>query len=230
MIAALRAWRRGWQHLNHRGYLYIWANVLWVLLSLPLITAPAAWAGLNRLSYALHRSPGATLDEFWMGFRENLKRGAVLALVNIVVVVVNATNLVTYRGASGGLTDLIKGVWLVTLVVWFGTQFFVWALFYQMEQPSLVGAFRNTAAFILLNPVFTLVSWVLVVVVVAISVLLFPAVMLLTGSALAAIATTLVIDRIQAAGYSGGIPPEVEGAGEDGYPSLDAEVESGCPP
>lgn len=208
MVAALRAWRRGFSHLNHRGYLYIWANLWWALLTVPIITAPAAWAGLTRLSYVAFRSPAVTLDDFWQGVRENLGRGAALAVLNIVVVVVNLTNILAYRDTPGLGASLLRGIWILVLVLWFGAQFYLWPLYYSLERPSLAAAFRNAAVMMLRNPVFTLVSWVGIVLVLIVSIALVPAVVLLTGSALAVVANSLVMDRLRAAGYTGDLPPE----------------------
>ncbi|HEX2622417.1 MAG TPA: hypothetical protein VHL11_19795, partial [Phototrophicaceae bacterium] len=89
------------RHLNHRGYIYIWANLAAIVCSLPLVTAPAAWAGLVRLSTESYLSPTADLHDFWQGFRENLRRSLILSLLNLVIIGINGSNLVTYRDQSG---------------------------------------------------------------------------------------------------------------------------------
>jgi uncharacterized membrane protein YesL len=209
VIEGLRAGWRGLQHLQHRGYQYIWANVLWVALSLPILTAPAAWAGLIRFSYYAHRQPNVSLDEFWQGFRENLKRSVLIGILNVVVVVVNVANLYAYQNVSGAGIAALRVVWLVALFGWFAIQLYVWPLLYAMEQPNLKGAYRNAAVMILLNPLFTLGIWFACAVVALLSVAFPVAWILLTGSALAAIANSAVQDRLRAAGYdkSGTIDP-----------------------
>ena len=216
MRAAAIAWWRAVRHLNHRGYVYIWANVLWVALSLPLITAPAAWAGLARLSYLSSRQPGVTLDEFWQGFRENLKRGAALAIINVLVIVVNVVNLLGFRNAGGLAFDGLRVFWLLVVIIWFGIQLYVWPLFYAMERPSLPGAFKNAALMVILNPLFTLTAWFIAAVVIVVSTLLPAAWILLTGALLAAAANGLVADRLQAAGFSADVLPDYEP--EEGLP------------
>lgn len=212
MRAALSAWRRAARHLNHRGYLYIWANVLWLLLSLPVVTAPAAWAGLCRLTYAAWRTPAPNLDEFWAGFRENLGRGVAIGLLTLVIVLVNAGNLLAYR-ERGVALNVLRLVWIFALAFWFGLQFYAWPLMQHLERPSLVGAYRNALVMMALNPMFTLVCWLLAALVVVFSLALPAAWLLLTGSALAVAATSAVADRVAAAGFDAGLPAPLEEGG-----------------
>jgi hypothetical protein len=97
-------------------------------------------------------TPTADFGDFWTGFRENLGRGAVMSLLNVVIIVINVTNLEAYRFQAGAGIDLLRVIWLLTLVIWFGTQFYMWPLFYRMEQPTLRGAMRNAVVMIVLNP------------------------------------------------------------------------------
>lgn len=200
MAAGLRAYWRGLRHVNHRGYIYIWANVMWAALSLPIVTAPAAWAGLVRMSQSAYMTPTADIRDFWAGFRENLKRGAVMSLLNVAVIVVNVTNLQAYHAQAGAGFDALRAIWLLALVIWFGIQFYMWPIFYRMEQPTLVGSLRNAAVMMLLNPGFTIVVWIGVILIVILSTILFPAWGLLTGGTLAAIANSAVLDRLEATG------------------------------
>ena len=201
MLAGLLAGWRGMRHLEQRGYIYIWGNLWWFVLSLPIVTAPAAWAGLMHLSYVAHRSPGVNMDAFWEGFRANLRRGLVLGVLNVVVVGVNVVNLWGASGQSGLGYDALRAVWLLVLALWFTLQLYLWPVFYTMEQPTLWGALRNAGVMILLNPLFTLGLWLGVLLVLAFSTIFFIAWALLTAGALAAVANTAVLDRLMAAGY-----------------------------
>ncbi|MBC7814677.1 MAG: DUF624 domain-containing protein [Burkholderiales bacterium] len=201
MFAGLRAWWRGLRHLQPRGYTYIWANVLWFLLSLPVVTAPAAWAGLVRLSRAAYLQPQASLDDFWAGFRENLGRGAVLAAANIVIFGLTWANLSAYRAGSGTPFDVARIVWTLALLLWVTVQLYLWPIFYAMETPSMRGALRNAIVMLVLNPLFSLGLMLGVGVIVVFSVIFFAAWPLLTGGALASVATAAVFDRLEAAGF-----------------------------
>jgi uncharacterized membrane protein YesL len=199
----MAAFRMGWRtlrHLNHRGYIYIWANILWLLLSLPLVTAPAAWAGLVKMSRKAQTGPTADLNDFWEGFRENLKRGLVVFILNVVIIGLNVFNLLSYSNQPGGFALGLRAVWFMTLFFWVMLQFYLWPLFYEMSEPNLRGAARNAALMIAFNPGFTLVLAGFISLVVVVSSVFPPLWILLTGGILAALASGAVLDRLVAVG------------------------------
>ncbi|MCC7209946.1 MAG: DUF624 domain-containing protein [Anaerolineae bacterium] len=201
MITGLRAVWRGVRHLNHRGYIYIWANVLWLVCSLPLVTAPAAWAGLVHMSHLAHEGPTANIRDFWDGFRANLRRGLLLALLNALVIVVNISNLIAYQHMSGVEFVALRVFWVTALLLWFAFQLYLWPLYYHMETPTLRGAARNALVMMTLNPLFTLGLWLGILLIAAVSTFLAASWFLLTGSLIAAISVTAVRDRLIAGGY-----------------------------
>jgi len=203
-------------HLNHRGYIYVWANIFWFLLTIPVITAPAAWAGLVNLSRQSYLNRTATLDDFWAGFRMNLWRGMLMAVINIVVIGLNLFNIGTYSNATDFTSMMLRSIWWLTLVVWIAVQFYMWPLFYELKTPTLWGALRNAFVMALLNPLFTIVLMIVVALLVAVSTFLFPAWVVLTGSALAALSTGAVLDRLIKAGLRDPFPqPELESSEDD---------------
>lgn len=201
MLTGLRAAWRGLGHLNRRGYIYVWANVLWAVMTLPVITAPAAWAGLVRLSYVAHRQPSVGLDDFWAGFRQNLGRSLPISLANILIVGISISNLVSYASETGAGMVALRSVWILSLTLWLVVQYFAWCFFYAMRQPTFVGALRNAAVMLLHNPMFCGGVLLGAVVVAALSTALPAAWFLITGGALAAIANSAVQDRLRAAGF-----------------------------
>ncbi len=216
MLAALSLCRRTVSHLNHRGYIYVWANVFWFLLTIPIITAPAAWAGLVNLSRQSYLNRTVTLDDFWAGFRMNVWRGMVMVVLNIVVIGLNLFNLGSYANATDFTTLTLRSMWWLTLVIWLVVQFYMWPLFYELKKPTLWGALRNAFVMAMLNPLFTIVLMVVVALLVAVSTFLFPVWAVLTGSALAALSTDAVLDRLIKAGLREPFArPELESSEDD---------------
>jgi uncharacterized membrane protein YesL len=196
VVAGLQTLRRAWEHLNHRGYIYVWGNLLVVLCSIPVVTAPAAWAGLVKMSYNAHFSSTSDINDFWSGFKENLGRGLVMTALNLLIIVVNVTNLIAYQTQNDFGTSLMRIVWVGTLFVWFTVQFYMWPIFYHMQTPTLLGAMRNALVMLYLNPLFTLTIWLGICAVIALSVVLIPAWVLLTVSTLGCFATSAALDRM----------------------------------
>jgi uncharacterized membrane protein YesL len=196
VIAGLQTLKRAWQHLNHRGYIYVWGNLLAVVCSIPIVTAPAAWAGLVKMSYNAHFSPTSDINDFWSGFKENLGRSLVMTALNLLIIVVNLTNLYAYQMQNDLGTNLMRVVWVGALFIWFTVQFYMWPIFYHMQTPTLLGAMRNALVMLYLNPFFTLIVWLGVVVVVGLSIVLIPAWVLITISTLVCFATGAALDRM----------------------------------
>ncbi|MDX1992028.1 MAG: hypothetical protein SF029_06550 [bacterium] len=202
MLNALKAWWRGLRHIEHLGYLYVWANVFAVVVSLFVVTAPAAWAGLNKMSYRAYRSRLVTVNDFWEGLRENLGRGLVLFVLNVVIIGVNVTNLLSYGDQGGIAFLLLRALWILALLLWFTLQLYLWPIFYAMEDPTLWGAFRNAGIMLLQNPGFTVGVWLGLLPVLIFSTILAPLWLLLTLSIIASIANSAVLDRLRAAGFT----------------------------
>jgi uncharacterized membrane protein YesL len=200
MIAAVRAVGRGLRHLNQAGYTYIWCNVVWALLTLLIVTAPAAWAGMIRLSWTAQRTPTAGWADFWEGFKENFLRGVLIAFVNVVFFFITFTNLTSYALDDGIGYTLLRTVWILSGLMVIAVQLYMWPIYYALEKPSIRGALRNAGVMILLNPLFTMVVLIAVALIATFSTLLPLAWLLLSGGAFAAVTTAAVIDRLRVAG------------------------------
>lgn len=198
---ALRVWWKTLRSVQFNGYLVVWACLCAALLSVPIITLPAAWAGLIRMTRTALISPHANLHDFWAGFREHLGRGAVLALMNAVIVGINVVNFLSYSGQTSALSFVLRGIWIVVLLAWFSIQLYFFPLWYEMEHPTFIGTLRNAAVMVLVNPVFTLLLWIGIAPLVALSTYFAALWLLLTPGILAALATTAVLNRLQAAGF-----------------------------
>jgi uncharacterized membrane protein YesL len=206
MLTGLLALWRGIRHVNQRGYIYVWGNLLCVALSLPLVTMPAAWAALVKMSHEAYHNPSANLETMWSAFRQYWKQGLVLFALNALVIGVNLTNLLAYANRPEPLYALLRAAWLLILFVWLSVQLLLWPFFFEMERPTLAGAMRNALVMIARSPLLIFSLWLGLAPVVVLSTL-FPAVwLLLTLSVLASAANSAVFDRLRAEGFKQPLP------------------------
>ncbi len=213
MFQGLAAGWRGLRHMLTQSHVYIWASVLWFLLTLPIITAPLAWAGICRMSYMALRQPSPRLDDFWDGFKAHWKGGLALGILGLLLVIVNLVNLMGYSRSINLQTSILRIIWIMTLASWFGIQLYAFPLLNAMEKPTLYGAYRNAVVMIFLNPLFSLGVGVIALLVIIASVIIPVAIVLISGAALASIGNAAVQDRLVAAGIQKGITrPEPEAA------------------
>ncbi len=199
MIQALRVVWRGIVQFERYGWLYVLANLLAIALSLPIVTIPAAYAGLSRLTYTAQTTHTTEMSEFWAGFRAALWRGLVMGIVNLIIFGILAANFWTYRQQSSFLFVVLRAIWLIILMGWLMVQIYLWPILEAMEPATLRGGLRNAVLMVSFNPIFSLTLLAVVLVIVVISTLLAVPWLLMTGSLVACIATAAVRDRLAVA-------------------------------
>ena len=179
------------------GWLFVITNLLAAVLSIPIVTLPAAYAALSHLSHAAQTGTTATYSDFWEGFKLYLWRGIVLGIVNIAILGILYVNFSSYGSQTSLLFRALRVVWITILVLWLGIQLYVWPILEEMEQPTLRGALRNAAVMVLLNPFFTLILLAVIGVVGLISTIVVAPWLLLTASLIACIGNAAVLNRLQ---------------------------------
>lgn len=196
MFAALVAIWRGLNDVRIKGYSYIWSNIAFVVCSLPLVTMPAAWSALCRVSHEAQTSPSnADLDLFWQTFKANIWRGMGWGLAHGLFALVNFSNLIAYADASG-MVAALRLVWLAAGVVWLAVALYTWPFYYEMATPTLWGATRNALVMVLQNPFFTLIILMVVGFMVWLSTVLVALWLVLTFSVITAISTAAVLGEL----------------------------------
>jgi uncharacterized membrane protein YesL len=129
-----------WRRLG----LLLAANVLWIALSLPIFTWPAATAGLfylisrvvkEELDFEPH---SARANDFWEGVRQYGWRGTLLALIDLLALLMIGVALRFYsQSVTEWLRWLVGPIGLIGLA-WAGAQLYLYPLLIQRpERPIL---------------------------------------------------------------------------------------------
>ena len=198
MLQGLSALVNGLNNLRHQGYAYIWANALFIVLSLPIITLPAAFSALMRVGYTAHTQPHESdIGLMWETFRANLWQALPWGLAHLVFAVINFANLLAYGGEPGLTIAFLRFVWVGAGIMWIGVLLYTWPIYYAMENPTLLGATRNAFMMVVQNPFFTITIVAGIILLIILSTILVAAWMLLTFGAIAAIANAAVQNRLE---------------------------------
>ncbi len=158
MIEGETAWEMARDSLKE-AYLAIFElitiNLLWVALSLPIVTAPAAAAGLYYANNQLAHEKPTTWHTFFEGFRMYWQVGLRWFLVNIVVLPVLGYNIWFY-GLSGQvsppLATWMAGLFLVLTILWLVLGMYIFPLLLEQERPLIGKALRNSIVMVLRQP------------------------------------------------------------------------------
>ncbi len=196
MSQALRVLWKGIVQFERYSWLYVSANIVSILLSIPIITAPAAYAGLSYLSHTAQTTATATFSDFWTGFRLYFWRGLIAGLANVVVLGMLWVNLIGYQTRTDPLFVVLRTLWILILFVWLGMQLYLWPMLEEMRHPTLYGGLRNAGVLILQNPGFTLALLAGVGILIVLSTMLIVPWILFTNSLIASIANAAVLDRL----------------------------------
>lgn len=196
---AFRAIRRGITEIWYKGYTYIWANVAFIITSLPIVTLPAAWSALCKVCHEAQINPSdADLDLFWQTFKTHFWRSLPWGLAHLIFGVMNITNLLSYTNATDPATILLRATWWGLGFVWIAVFITTWTFFYEMQAPTLLGATRNALIFVLQNPLQLLIILVIISVIGVISTVLVGLWFVLTIALIVAIYTSAVLMVIEA--------------------------------
>ncbi|HSJ53597.1 MAG TPA: YesL family protein [Anaerolineae bacterium] len=175
-------------------------NLAWLLLCLPVVTAPPATLALfytaNRMARGEVTDAGdffrALPRYFWPAWRWGLLNLAMLALL------VGDILLSGRLGAGSGGARLVQGLYLAGLAFWLLLQLYVLAFFFEQEEPSLRLALRNGALMLGTNPVFSTSLLLLVLLALLLGSLLFFVSLAAGGLFVALVANHAVLNRLEA--------------------------------
>jgi uncharacterized membrane protein YesL len=187
---------RGLREYERYGYLYIQANLIMALLIIPVITAPAAYAGMVHMAVVAHRDTFTSLTEFWTGFRSNFRRSLWIGLLNVFFFVVLVTNVTRYAREAGFGFLVLRSAWVAITLVWLAIQLYVWPMLEVMNPPSLTGAYRNAALLIVKNPLYTAILLLLILAWLTISTVLIAPLVLFTFGLIANISIAAITEKV----------------------------------
>jgi uncharacterized membrane protein YesL len=137
------------------------ANILWVLLTVPVLTAPAALAGAYYMTNLIaHRKP-VTWRTFFEGFRQFFWLSWLLALANILAGFIVYANFRFYDQFTGGWVPYMKGFALGAGILWLVLQLYIFPLLIEQEDRRLRIALRNSLILLVGSPGLALVLMLL---------------------------------------------------------------------
>jgi uncharacterized membrane protein YesL len=184
------------------------ANLLWLALTLPLVTAPPALAGLYCFVDLVVRGEDPPLSRFFIGFRRYFVPSWALAALNLGLLAVLLVNFVFYLCQPSDWIQLVAIPMFYLLLLWLCVQTYLF--------PLLVGArvtgregngettlnpwplFKSAVRLTLAEPVYSLIVGLAVLAWLALNIALAGPILVLTMAGVAVIrtrATLTVLDR-----------------------------------
>lgn len=147
--------KKGFLDLYYDSIPFIGINLLWVFLTLPLITAFPAIAGLYYATNRLAHGESAGWSEFFKGFRNYFWISWRWGLMNAFVIFILAVNIWFYGQVQALWADFIRGASLGLMVLWGSMQLYIFPLLIEQEDQRLKVAIQNTLVMSLRSPLRT---------------------------------------------------------------------------
>jgi len=175
-----------WRTYDNLGLL-VPANLLWIALLIPVVTAPAATAALFHLARMIARREPVGIRDFFSGFRIHFLPALKLGAFDLAIATVIWVNIDFYSRLGGPAS--IPGVVLAGLFIWAGVfvllmHAHLYPLLVEGER-SLKGLLRKSALLTLDNMAFTIGLTVQALLVIVICVLTGAFAFLVMSSAVA---------------------------------------------
>lgn len=165
----LHTFKRLWD-----GFWVIWlAQIFWLLLCLPIVTIPLAFAGLYSSAHAVAFGESTTWKTFFEGAKAKWKPALAWSLINLLVFGVLVFYIWFFSQNASGLpantVNILLVVAIVVLVMWFLLNQFTFPFMLAQEKPSYKQALRNSLVLFLKWPGMTFVFTVLILCVFALA-------------------------------------------------------------
>lgn len=166
-------------------------NIFWLLLSLPLVTWPAATGALFYLAYRVVQEERAgdphfaRVGDFWEGFRRYWRQSTALVVLDLAAAFVLGTALWFYGGGKIEALGWLVGPIAVIGLAWLAAQLYLFPLLIVAPNESLFTLARTALLTAISYPLYTLTLLLLLLLLTAISIVLAGPVLLLLFAMLA---------------------------------------------
>lgn len=128
------------------------SNILWFLLSIPVVTAPAAAAGAYSNAYRLAIGKRATAQSFFKGVRKFGWAGYRFLFMNLFIFAILYFYLFFFGRLHTQWAVWVQGILIGISIVWLLLNIFTFPLYLAQKEKKLLVALRNSAVFYIKMP------------------------------------------------------------------------------
>lgn len=162
------------------------SNILWLLLCLPIITIPPAFAGLYYSTSRLVQKEASSRKTFFEGFKKYFRASYYWFFLNLIVVGLLLFNIdISIQNSQVRWLQFFSGVSWVILFAWVLIQIYTFPILIQQNNPRLLLALRNSVVLWFKYIIFSTLLSVIIIVLIVVSVYMYPLWFVITASLIA---------------------------------------------
>lgn len=185
----LKIWWEAWVGLWLFG-------LVWVLCWATLVLGPPATFGFFYAVRRLIVEKETKWKHFYQPAKTYFFASWLWFLANLLVLYIVFSNYVYYGRITISVGGILKVLAVGVGILWIAVQFYALPYLMLLEKKSLLIAWKNGLFTILASPIFSLVLWVVIAVILFLHVMIFP--IFLAGPGLVVLLATIAVeDRIQ---------------------------------
>lgn len=170
-------------------------NFFWLLLTLPIVTAPAAAFALYHCTSLMVKDETAGWNEFWEGFRKFFWTALAWYLLDAVILIIIGVNIWFYNQNTATWANLVSGLMLGVLFIWLAVQFYVPPVLVIQENRNFITALRNSAGLVATRPLVMVGTFIGLAALYFFSIVVFIPLLLVISAGLGAYLTSKVMQR-----------------------------------
>ena len=173
MGIAFRAFWAACKDYYEEMFRLVGANLLWLLLAIPVVTLPPATAGMFVLTNRIAHHRSTELRLFFTGMKQYFLKSWLLALLNVAVLGILYVNWRFYgQMLTATWAAAVQGLFLGLMALWCLIQLYVYPMLLEQEQPRLLLALRNAAFMAFASPLTSIVLGIIVAILAVVSTIL----------------------------------------------------------
>ena len=173
-------------------------NIIWFLLTLPIVTAFPAAAGLYYATNQLAHQKGAGWKTFFDGFRIHFWLSWRWGLLNVIIILVAVSNIQFYGQLKAEWSVWLRGVIIGLSILWGIITLYTFPFLLEQEKQRLSTALRNSMVLLATRPAPVLsVAFLSLMLAVLSTVIALPAWFFFTASLSVYLANKVVIDSVK---------------------------------
>ncbi len=162
------------------------SNIFWVLMLLPIVTIPPAFAGLFYSTSRVVQNERSTRQIFFIGFKKFAKVSYFWFLSNLLIVGLLFFNIdYSIQFPEIGWLRYLRGFYWLLIGVWSLLQIYVFPLLIFQEKPRLLLALRNSAVLWFKHLPFSFLLSGIIFLLIIVSVYIYPLGFVITGGLIA---------------------------------------------
>jgi len=152
--ALVNAYDAGWELVQ--------INLLWFVLSIPIITLPFTMAGLAYYMHELAHGESMTWRDFFVGIRKYFWPSMRFLLLNLIIIFLLLFYDIYFSHLNNSFTSIVIGLIYGIGIIWLLLMPFVFPLMLEQKKPGLRNGLRNSLVMYLKWPGITLLVVILV--------------------------------------------------------------------